>query len=577
MDVGMRHVENSTTAVGEQTRLTDLEFGSLLGEGAFARVLNAQDRRNGKDYAVKIVEKKQVQLQGRKSSVMVEKAMLSSLDHPGVVRLHFAFQDDWSLYFVLELISGGELATQIARMGTCTLDFARYYTAETVAILTYLRARRVAHRDLKPENLLLTAEGHLKLIDFDAAVIVPGEGEGDAAAGCSQGQPSFAGTSLYLPPEVLQGTAKPQDAFALDLWALGCVLFLMLVGETPFHAASEYLAFQRILAGDYSFPSGFHPLARELVAALLASRPDERPGLGPEGLAEVERHAFFGGSRGAFAELRRRAPPPRMERSLANAGTDPASPNRSLHSFDFASSAECTPEVGQRFMSRASAAVPVASSLADDAANSPRNDASAAVHEAVATTSAADASPSCRAGKPDEGRNFVLFSAKPSRAQREVALASPVAAPAAHAAPCEPRWRALVSTPGPSWRQWLRELTERRTLLGGEGVALCGSVVQRRLPCLRPRVLVLTDFPRLLVLDTSGLGVVHDIGLKGPAPSHTTVGDGEPSIVVSSPVHFVLNAAGRRFRCCDVQLGAELWSVELKRAQSRMLQHQSQC
>lgn len=570
----MRPANTSIVAVWEQTRLTDLEFGSLLGEGAFARVLHAQDRRNGKEYAVKIVEKRQVQAHGRKNSVLAEKTMLSSLDHPGVVRLHFAFQDDWSLYFVLELVSGGELATQIARMGACPLDFAKYYTAEIVAILTFLRVRRIAHRDLKPENLLLTAEGHLKLVDFDAAVFVLEEGEGDAAAGCSQGQPSFAGTSLYLPPEVLLGTARPQDAFALDLWALGCVLFLMLVGETPFQAATEYLTFQRILQGDYSFPRDFHPAARGLVAALLTPRSDARIGLGTEGLAEVERHALFGGSRAAFAELRRGAPPRRVERTSAGAVPGPPSPSASLHSFDFASSAECTPEVGQRFQARSSTSLAVTSCLSDKDLGSSSSDGSAtAPHAASARSPAQDASPSAPLVHFDGCCGTAASaSAKPARGWREAGPAPAEPVRASTVVPPEPQWRALTNTPGPSWRQWLRELAERRTLLGGEGVALCGSVVRRRLPCLRPRVLVLTDLPRLLVLDASGLGLLYDIGLKGPAASRGAGAEDEPSIKVCSPVDFVLSAAGRRFRCSDVHLGSEVWASELRRAQAAMLQ-----
>ncbi|CAE8675912.1 unnamed protein product [Polarella glacialis] len=241
-----------------------------------------------------------IQVQDRKNAVLNEKMMLSSLDHPGIVRLHFAFQDAWSLYFGLELVLGGELATQIERMGVCSRDFARFYAAEIVSILSYLRIRRVAHRDLKPENLLLTADGHLKLVDFDAAVLVPDEGEGDAAGGrrtqCPAGGSlagspprlgpageSLVGTVLYLPPEVVQGTAQLYQACALDLWALGCIVFLMLVGKTPFHAETEYMVFQRIQRGDFSFPSGFaHEEARLLVEALLRWEPGRRPGQGSE-------------------------------------------------------------------------------------------------------------------------------------------------------------------------------------------------------------------------------------------------------------------------------------------------------
>ncbi|CAJ1426530.1 unnamed protein product [Effrenium voratum] len=153
-------------------RREDFAFGSLLGEGAFARVLRAR-HDDGSEYAIKMVDKKMIQVQNRVEGVLMERSMLLSLDHPGIVQLHFAFQDEWALYFGLELAVGGELAAQIQRRGRCPLSFAQFYAAEIVSILAYLREQRVAHRDLKPENLLLDSEGHLKLVDFDSAVRVP--------------------------------------------------------------------------------------------------------------------------------------------------------------------------------------------------------------------------------------------------------------------------------------------------------------------------------------------------------------------------------------------------------------------
>mmetsp|Transcript_21343 Transcript_21343/g.45423 ORF Transcript_21343/g.45423 Transcript_21343/m.45423 type:complete len:590 (-) Transcript_21343:39-1808(-) len=542
-------------------RMADLELHSLLGEGAFARVLRARDRRDGKEYAVKIVEKRKVQAQGRRNSVQAEKAMLSSLDHPGIVRLHFALQDDWSLFFILELVGGGELATQLARMGVCPLDTARFYTAEIVVILAYLRSRRVAHRDLKPENLLLTTEGHLKLVDFDAAVIVPDEGEGDAAGGLFQGQPSVAGTSLYLPPEVLMSVARPQEAFALDLWALGCILFLMLVGESPWHAPSEYLAFQRILKGDYEFPRGFpHRAAQELVCALLAAEPSARPGAGSKGLTALELHAFFGGSQASFIELRQRRPP-RMVSSRERLGRhsdgaelgfcrthSQASPSNSLsRSFDFASSAECTPEVGQNFLAqRCTQIIPGPHWLAEGDGK---------VGREVASTSCCD----------EVSTEPLLNPASPS--------VEPTAATTRRlTSPPRLTWRAVADLPGVSWRHWLQELVQRKMLLREEDIAICGRVVLRRVPCLRPKVLVLTDLPRILVLDASGLRLQHSINLVGSPLGESCGGDfvaAAISVSVRSATDFVLCAGGRSFRCCDMNLGAAAWMAEIQSAQAR--------
>mmetsp|Transcript_24799 Transcript_24799/g.67719 ORF Transcript_24799/g.67719 Transcript_24799/m.67719 type:complete len:352 (-) Transcript_24799:219-1274(-) len=278
---GMRHLSSFTATAGDQTRLTDLEFGSLLGEGAFARVLHAQDRRNGREYAVKVVEKRQVQAHGRKSSVLAEKAMLSSLDHPGVVRLYFAFQDDWSLYFVLELVSGGELATQVARMaavGAFPLDFAKYYAAEIVAILAYLRVRRVAHRDLKPENLLLDSKGYCKITDFGLAKFVIGHSY------------TTCGTPDYFAPEMVLGLGHTN---AVDWWTLGVLVYELMMSDTPFSAQDTIHIFRKVTRGMefVNFPPrGDWP---SLVKGLCKQDPSERLPMRKDGSKTVEEHPWF--------------------------------------------------------------------------------------------------------------------------------------------------------------------------------------------------------------------------------------------------------------------------------------------
>eukprot|EP00931_Biecheleriopsis_adriatica_P103287 TRINITY_DN78142_c0_g1_i1.p1 TRINITY_DN78142_c0_g1~~TRINITY_DN78142_c0_g1_i1.p1 ORF type:complete len:708 (+),score=98.94 TRINITY_DN78142_c0_g1_i1:38-2125(+) len=639
-------------------RREDFEFGTLLGEGAFARVLRARNVRTGGEYAVKMIDKKMIQVQDRTNGVMTERRMLLSFDHPGIVRLHFAFQDDWSLYFGLELVLGGELAKQIERMGICSRDFACFYAAEIVSILVYLRIRRVAHRDLKPENLLLTTEGHLKLVDFDAAVYVPDEGEGDAAGGCSKGQmqqqstsPSFAGTALYLAPEVILGSAQPHQAFALDLWALGCIVYLMLMGKTPFHAQSEYLVFQRIQRGDFSFPACFQfEEAQRLIEALLSADPTRRPGAGPEGLVELQRHAFFGGSAASYCELRRQRPPPRVtrpHRRNQERGVDghSLSPERSLP-FDFTSSAECTPEVGQCFLSRRSTqVVTLASSTAEPEPPPSLDTSSIGCTHSTPPSTPLDLRHNAEANSPhfmmsiESRRPRTTWISNPSRGrspsprtwcskagQGQGPSAAPwrqrdgktsllsqaedlderQSAPPSNAAsfgggavavsdadakqgkPSRPRPMLGLIDRTARW-QWLEELSHRRILLRGEDIAICGRVVQRRFPCLRPKVLILTDLPRLLVMDNNARRVLHDLHLP---PGGLTDGPGnttgaaaspreslqEPALQVKSRTDFVLRFGGIRLRCQDHDLGSEAWLEKIRAAQQFLLrqQHTSQ-
>jgi len=526
-------------------RMCDLEFGSLLGEGAFARVFHTRDKRSGQFYALKVIEKRQIQAQNRRDAVISEKNILMSLDHPSVARLYLSFQDDVALYFALELIEGGELALQIDRMGNCSFEFSQFYAAEIVVILEYLRSRRIAHRDLKPQNLLLTHAGHLKLVDFDAAIVVPDEGEGDAAGGCGQSQElTCAGTALYLPPEVLLSTVQLREAFALDLWAFGCVVFQMLVGKTPFHATPEYVMFQLILKCEYSFPYGFqHKSAQALIDALLQPQPDQR--LGAKGFDELKHHHMFGDV--GFDNVLLQRPPPRLDRLVRQGSI--ASEDSCGPSFDL-SSAECTPEVGQGFLSRFSAAIPVS-----DATDVRLTD------EITMTIDTLQSSPSTSSTHYEctEIQAPVSTSrpSSPSWRQAPPHLQRMLARPNL-SNPCQ--W-IRPDMPFVTWQQWLRELSLKKVLLDSEAIVICGSVVRRNFPCMKPKVLMLTDRPRLLLLDSSGLRLVQEFKLTGDRPT---------AIIKKAPYDFEVRSPQRRYQCYDPDIGAVEWENAVEAAREQL-------
>eukprot|EP00929_Paragymnodinium_shiwhaense_P013641 TRINITY_DN121491_c0_g1_i1.p1 TRINITY_DN121491_c0_g1~~TRINITY_DN121491_c0_g1_i1.p1 ORF type:complete len:591 (-),score=103.18 TRINITY_DN121491_c0_g1_i1:160-1830(-) len=506
----------------------DFEFGSLLGEGAFARVVQVRDIKDGQEYALKILDKRLNQHQGRTNAVMAERALLSSFNHPGIIGLRCAFQDSTSLYFLLELAGGGELAAELLRFGgACPLEFAQFYMAEMVDVLAYLRTRRVAHRDLKPENMLLTTEGHLKICDFDAALVVPDGGEGDAAGGgAGQAQSTFVGTAFYLPPESVAGTARAREAYALDLWALGCILYQMLVGSTPFYAPTEFLVFERIAAGDYSYPSNFSPQlssARCLIDDLLVKRPMDRPGMKKEGMTELKRNAFFGGSVSAYDAIVRREPPENARLRRSRVDSD---------AFDF-SSPEMTPDQpGQGFSTSGSMLMKVVMSEAANELHAQQNQDTNDRRVPTPRTNSA--------GVPMVQKQNSL-RVPPSQSSSST-----------YSRPEETDWRRAVTLPFASWQLWLSELVRLGTLAPGEGVAICGSIVQRRITCLRPNVLVLTDAPRLILLDSRGLKPIRTLDLSSCA------------LQVQSSVAFTLKAANtRQYRCCDVTMGAEAWSSKI--------------
>ncbi|OIT02134.1 PREDICTED: 3-phosphoinositide-dependent protein kinase 2-like [Nicotiana attenuata] len=289
----------------ENFTIQDFELGKIYGVGSYSKVVRAKKKDTGNVYALKIMDKKFITKENKTAYVKLERIVLDQLDHPGVVRLFFTFQDTFSLYMALESCEGGELFDQITRKGRLSEDEARFYAAEVVDALEYIHSMGLIHRDIKPENLLLSSDGHIKIADFGSVkpmqdsriTVLPNAASDDKAC-------TFVGTAAYVPPEVLNSSPA---TFGNDLWALGCTLYQMLSGTSPFKDASEWLIFQRIIARDIRFPNYFSNEARDLIDQLLDIDPSRRPGAGPDGYASLKNHPFFNGI--DWENLRSQTPP----------------------------------------------------------------------------------------------------------------------------------------------------------------------------------------------------------------------------------------------------------------------------
>ncbi|XP_076901811.1 3-phosphoinositide-dependent protein kinase 2-like [Bidens hawaiensis] len=289
----------------ENFTVQDFEMGKIYGAGSYSKVVRAKKKDTGKVYALKIMDKKFITKENKTAYVKLERIVLDQLTHPGIVRLHFTFQDTYSLYMALESCEGGELFDQITRKGRLTEDETRFYAAEIIDALEYMHKLGLIHRDIKPENLLLTSDGHIKIADFgsvkpmqDSQITVLPDVKSDEKA-CT-----FVGTAAYVPPEVLNSSPA---TIGNDLWALGCTLFQMLSGTSPFKDASEWLIFQRIIARDVKFPDYFSKDARDLIDKLLDIDPLKRPGASPDGYNSLKNHPFFRGI--DWHNIRSKSPP----------------------------------------------------------------------------------------------------------------------------------------------------------------------------------------------------------------------------------------------------------------------------
>ena len=122
---------------------------------------------NHKLYAMKILKKKDFNVNSTVENAMTEREILMRSDNTFIVKLRYSFQDDACLYYCIDYVPGGELFSYLKKHKKFTLDQARFYAVEVLLALSYLHNDlNIIYRDLKPENILVDSNGHIKLTDF---------------------------------------------------------------------------------------------------------------------------------------------------------------------------------------------------------------------------------------------------------------------------------------------------------------------------------------------------------------------------------------------------------------------------
>ena len=248
----------------------DFRFGKVLGTGGFAVVKQCTHLRSKKSYAVKVMNiveptnEEDLEEGGMTLPEIAEEIRLTiSLASPQVVRIYDFYQTPKHVYVIMEFLRGGELLEAVMNLGSYSEKDAALIMKQLLTGLVNVHAHNITHRDLKLENLILAEKGNLRslrIADFGLAKKMK-TSRGKLSAQC--------GSPAYVAPEIILGQ---QYTPAVDMWAVGCILYCLLNGQLPFYEADEQAMFRRIAKGEARPPAeSVSEDARELIGQLLCA------------------------------------------------------------------------------------------------------------------------------------------------------------------------------------------------------------------------------------------------------------------------------------------------------------------
>ncbi|XP_059224593.1 serine/threonine-protein kinase MARK2 isoform X13 [Stomoxys calcitrans] len=237
-----------------------------IGKGNFAKVKLAKHLPTGKEVAIKIIDKTQLN-PGSLQKLFREVRIMKMLDHPNIVKLFQVIETEKTLYLVMEYASGGEVFDYLVLHGRMKEKEARVKFRQIVSAVQYCHQKRIIHRDLKAENLLLDSELNIKIADFGFSnEFTPGSK-----------LDTFCGSPPYAAPELFQG--KKYDGPEVDVWSLGVILYTLVSGSLPFDGSTLRELRERVLRGKYRIPFYMSTDCENLLRKFLVLNPAKRASL----------------------------------------------------------------------------------------------------------------------------------------------------------------------------------------------------------------------------------------------------------------------------------------------------------
>ncbi|NXY77222.1 KS6AA kinase, partial [Glareola pratincola] len=267
----------------EKADPSQFELLKVLGQGSFGKVFLVRKITppdSNHLYAMKVLKKATLKVRDRVRT-KIERDILADVNHPFVVKLHYAFQTEGKLYLILDFLRGGDLFTRLSKEVMFTEEDVKFYLAELALGLDHLHSLGIIYRDLKPENTRAHADWFFSYVDF---------GLSKEAIDHEKKAYSFCGTVEYMAPEVVNRQGHSHSA---DWWSYGVLMFEMLTGSLPFQGKDRKETMTLILKAKLGMPQFLSSEAQSLLRALFKRNPANRLGSGPDGAEEIKRHPFY--------------------------------------------------------------------------------------------------------------------------------------------------------------------------------------------------------------------------------------------------------------------------------------------
>ncbi|XP_033465599.1 serine/threonine-protein kinase MARK2 isoform X12 [Epinephelus lanceolatus] len=256
----------ATTASDDQPHIGNYRLLKTIGKGNFAKVKLARHVLTGKEVAVKIIDKTQLNSSSLQK-LFREVRIMKMLNHPNIVKLFEVIETEKTLYLVMEYASGGEVFDYLVAHGRMKEKEARAKFRQIVSAVQYCHQKCIVHRDLKAENLLLDADMNIKIADFGFSNEFTLGNKLD----------TFCGSPPYAAPELFQG--KKYDGPEVDVWSLGVILYTLVSGSLPFDGQNLKELRERVLRGKYRIPFYMSTDCENLLKKFLILNPSKRGSL----------------------------------------------------------------------------------------------------------------------------------------------------------------------------------------------------------------------------------------------------------------------------------------------------------